>query len=80
MEYLVLHRPDDAVAPMNAESEAQMSETEIQRLQREIAERQARLRELVLGDPRKGVGFASGVDPSWTCSGMANACDQDEGA
>jgi hypothetical protein len=28
-----------------------------------------------------GVSFpASGVNPSWTCSGMENACEQDEGA
>ena len=66
-----------------------MAETEVQRLMREIGERQARLSYLLLCDQSKGVSgpvashqaaFPPGVDPNWTCSGMANACDQDEGA
>jgi hypothetical protein len=82
---------DGTGAPAMSESSfplhpSERRETEIQRLVREIGERQARLSELVLGDQRKSVTpvsddqFPPGVDPNWTCSGMENACEQDEGA
>jgi hypothetical protein len=60
-----------------------MTETEIQKLQREIAERQSRLAQLVLGDQSKSVGvggYSPNDDPDWRLGHGDNACEQDEGA
>ena len=57
-----------------------MAETEIQKLQREIAERQTRLARLVLGDQSKGVSYSPVDDPDWQLGHGDNACEQDEGA
>ena len=57
-----------------------MAETEIQKLQREIAERQTRLAHLVLGDQSKVVSYSPVDDPDWQLGHGDNACEQDEGA
>lgn len=59
-----------------------MTETwaqEAERLKREIAERQMRLRHLVLGDQSKGVSIPVS-ETVYGSSALSNACDQDEGA
>lgn len=56
---------------------------EIQKLQREIAERQTRLAQLVLGDQSKSVHVGTynpANDPDARLGHGDNACEQDEGA